>query len=84
MKYEEVYLHSYSTPKEARQSLARYLDFYNQRRRHQALDYRTPAEVYFGTPDHTARPGGEKEHGTAVSTTWKGEEPTLQTAISVS
>ena len=84
MKYEEVYLHSYSTPKEARQSLARYLAFYNHRRPHQALAYRTPAEVYFGTPDHTACRGGEKDLGTAAHATWKGEEPTLQTPILLS
>lgn len=84
VKYEEVYLHSYSTPREARASLARYLDFYNHRRPHQALGYRTPAAVYFGTPDHSARHGGEKDRSTAAPATWKGEEPTLQTAISLS
>lgn len=49
VKYEEVYLHAYETPRQARQSLARYLDYYNERRPHQSLGYRTPAEVYFGT-----------------------------------
>jgi putative transposase len=48
IKYEEVYLHEYNSPKIARQGLGRYLDFYNHRRLHQALDYQTPAEVYFG------------------------------------
>jgi len=47
VKYEEVYLHDYQSPKEARQGLTRYLDFYNHQRPHQALDYQTPAEVYF-------------------------------------
>ncbi len=47
VKYEEVYLHEYLSPREARQALARYFTFYNQERLHQALDYRTPAEVYF-------------------------------------
>ena len=46
VKYEEVYLHDYRTPREARQGLSRYFDFYNHRRVHQALDYHTPAEVY--------------------------------------
>jgi putative transposase len=49
IKYEEVYLQDYSSPREARQGLARYLTFYNQERPHQSLDYRTPAEVYFQT-----------------------------------
>jgi putative transposase len=48
LKYEEVYLKDYTTPKEARQGVASYLDFYDHRRIHQALDYRTPAAVYFG------------------------------------
>lgn len=46
VKYEEVYLHEYASPHQARIGLTRYLDFYNQERPHQALDYRTPAEVY--------------------------------------
>ena len=47
VKYEEVYLHSYTSPKAARQGLSRYFSFYNQERPHQALGYRTPEEVYF-------------------------------------
>ena len=53
VKYEEVYIHDYPSPREARQALTRYFTFYNQERLHQALDYQTPAEVYFhkaGTP----------------------------------
>lgn len=46
LKYEEVYLHDYETPRQARQGLAAYFSFYNQRRLHQSLGYRTPAEVY--------------------------------------
>jgi putative transposase len=48
VKYEEVYLHDYATPREARQGLAQYFEFYDQERPHQALGYRTPAQVYFG------------------------------------
>ena len=47
VKYEEVYLHDYFSPKEARQRLSTYFLFYNQRRPHQSLDYLTPSEVYF-------------------------------------
>ncbi len=46
IKYEEVYLHEYSTPREARQSLSEYIEFYNHDRPHQALGYQTPAAVY--------------------------------------
>ena len=48
VKYEEVYLHEYATPRDARSGLTRYFDFYNHERPHQALAYRTPAQVYFG------------------------------------
>jgi putative transposase len=46
VKYEEVYLKSYETPREARIGLNGYLNFYNTERPHQALGYRTPLEVY--------------------------------------
>lgn len=47
VKYEEVYLKNYASPREARSGLTNYLDFYNYRRLHQALDYQTPAQIYF-------------------------------------
>lgn len=47
VKYEEVYLSEYETPREARQGLSRYLSFYNKERLHQALGYRTPAQIYY-------------------------------------
>lgn len=47
IKYEEVYLHEYESPRQARQQLTTYLSFYNEQRPHQSLAYRTPAEVYF-------------------------------------
>lgn len=47
IKYEEVYLRAYDTVSDARASLTRYIDFYNTRRPHTALDRRTPDEVYF-------------------------------------
>ncbi len=46
VKYEEVYLKAYQTVAEARVGINAYLEFYNQQRPHQALGYRTPAEVY--------------------------------------
>ena len=48
VKYEEVYLKDYATPREARSNLRKYFVFYNGERPHQSLGYATPAEVYRG------------------------------------
>jgi len=47
VKYEEVYLRAYESVGEARTSIGRYLDFYNQRRPHSSLDGTTPDRAYF-------------------------------------
>jgi len=47
IKYEEVYLHDYDNPKEAYHQLANYIRFYNFERPHQALEYLTPAQLYW-------------------------------------
>jgi putative transposase len=46
VKYEEVYLWRHETVPALQAGLARYFPFYNQERRHQSLENRTPAEVY--------------------------------------
>ena len=45
VKYEEIYLNDYATVSEAKEGIANYMNFYKP---HQSLDYKTPAEVYFG------------------------------------
>jgi len=47
VKYEDIYLHAYETPKQVNQALTNYFGFYNTRRPHQALDQCTPDAVYF-------------------------------------
>ena len=48
VKYEEVYLKAYASVPEAQRELEGYFRFYNGIRPHQALGYRTPAEVFHG------------------------------------
>ncbi len=50
IKYEEVYLKAYDSVSTARQSLGRYLTFYNTIRPHSSLDGQTPDEAYFNPP----------------------------------
>lgn len=51
VKYEEVYLHAYETVSAARESIARYIAFYNGQRGHSSLQDRTPDAAYFGGLD---------------------------------
>jgi putative transposase len=51
VKYEDIYLHAYESMRELKLGLSSYFSFYNARRPHQSLDYRTPDELYFGTDD---------------------------------
>jgi putative transposase len=46
VKYENVYIHDYQNIEEAQIGLTEYFQFYNHRRIHQSLNYKTPAEIY--------------------------------------
>jgi putative transposase len=58
VKYEYVYLHSHSNGKELYEGLKSYFEFYNHQRPHQALNYRTPSEVYFESANNTCQRAG--------------------------
>lgn len=47
LKYEEVYLKSYESVREAVEQIGKYIVFYNTKRPHQSLSYATPADIYF-------------------------------------
>ncbi len=49
LKYEEVYPNQYQNGREAREKISKYWEFYNERRLHQSLGYRTPYVVHFGS-----------------------------------
>ena len=83
VKYEEVYLHDYGSPREARQSLARYFDYYNHQRPHQALGYCTPAQVHLAA-DRAAPHGGREHLLTATTQRPHQVSPTLTAPVFVS
>jgi putative transposase len=47
VKYENVFLNDYASVPECHKGLKEFFDRYNNRREHQSLDYKFPAEVYF-------------------------------------
>lgn len=50
LKYEDMYVNPPQTVSEARQTIAKYIVFYNHERFHQSLEYKVPAELYFQPP----------------------------------
>ncbi|MDI6809805.1 MAG: IS3 family transposase [Candidatus Eisenbacteria bacterium] len=46
VKYEDIFLKGYQTMEEVREGLTAYFDFYNSKRPHQSLGYKTPNEIY--------------------------------------
>ena len=47
VKYEDIYLRQYQNIPECKTGLGEYFRTYDVERRHQALDYKTPREVYY-------------------------------------
>ena len=46
LKWENVYLKDYQTPREARIGITEYIQYYNNERPHQSVDYRIPLKLY--------------------------------------
>ena len=47
LKYENIYIKGYESLRDAKSGVGEYMEFYNKRRVHQNLNYKTPDEVYF-------------------------------------
>jgi putative transposase len=47
IKYEEIYLNDYKSMSELRYSIKNYIEKYNTKRLHSAIDNKTPNEIYF-------------------------------------
>ncbi len=60
VKYEEVYLKAYSGGREAKAGIDAYFLFYNTQRPHQALGYKTPAEVFNGDLEESTQQAKER------------------------
>jgi len=56
VKYENIYLKHYQNVKEARDGLAEYFDFYNNKRFHSSLNDLAPAQVYFESRSRVGQP----------------------------
>ena len=46
LKYEDIYLKSYTSVDDLYSGLENYFQFYNRERKHQGLDKRTPYDVF--------------------------------------
>ena len=47
IKYEEIYLNEYKNIKSLNRAIEKYMNIYNSKRLHSAIDYKTPNEVYY-------------------------------------
>jgi len=83
VKYEDIYLRDYDSPRATRLGLSRYFAFYNDERPHQSLGYRTPAQVYSGKeePRYHTPPAPASASPILYS---EGRQCTLTTATFVS
>ena len=80
LKYEDVYLHAYTSVAEARAGIGAWLHFYNEERLHQAHGYRTPRQIYeeqcpwtsgrSAAPNGSASPASRARSGTGEMLTF--------------
>lgn len=52
LKYEDIYLKEYRSYQELFTGLNKYFNFYNNKRTHQSLKYKTPADIYMNFRYH--------------------------------
>ena len=59
IKYEEIYLNEYKNMKVLNRAIQKYMDSYNRKRLHSAIDYKTLNEVYFDYVNNLDFRGGK-------------------------
>lgn len=59
IKYEEIYLNEYKNMKVLNRAIEKYMDSYNAKRLHSAIDYQTPNEVYYDYINNLRFKGGK-------------------------
>lgn len=67
VKYEDIYLKNYDSVPDLDLGLLAYFHFYNHDRPHQALAYRTPAEVHFARPPVAPKPSSSLPHSEFIA-----------------
>lgn len=74
LKYEEVYLKAYETPKEARAEIGKWFAFYNDERPHQSLGNKTPRQFFVANPPCAYMDNTPRKEG-ALPTYTQGQQP---------
>jgi len=77
LKYEDVYLKGYADGREAKAGISAYFAFYNERRLHQALGYRTPIAVW--RDGAAPRTCGHVDNACALTTCPQADQKKQQT-----
>jgi putative transposase len=72
LKHEDIYLKGYADGREARIGIDEWIAFYNERRLHQALGYRTPIAVW--RESATAPTCGHVDNASALTTSPQEEQ----------
>lgn len=83
VKYECIYLNGYQNIPEARDGLKKYFEFYNTERFHQALNYRTPLQVYVAGNNVCSGNAGYKTITAVANGCYNASESDFQNSILV-
>ena len=78
LKYEEIYLKAYTAVAQARIGIGAWLTFYNDERLHQALDYKTPREIF-----EVSKPVDMMDNASALPTSPQAQQQQQESYLSM-